>query len=302
MPSCRRHVAIFDIPQGRLFLRPPEPEARLFAADSIGAPKCFCPTFTPDGKRVVFVKSGQGLLEAVLEGDRWGEAKPLPFSGIEGVRDGDPFFSPDGSRLFFWSSPPFPGKTTEDTDLWVVERRAGGWGEPQRLPAPVNSEVNEPFPAAAADGTLYFGTARAGSGGIDLHRARPTATGYAEPENLGPAVNSPQLDLDGYVSPDQTLLVFGSDRPGGYGKIDLYVSRWKDGRWTPARNLGRAVNGPDHEFCRQLVDGGRLLLFSRDTPEGGVLQIDARCWTRFKPPDGTYPATAARIFATASWP
>lgn len=44
---------------------------------------------------------------------------------------------------------------------------------------------------------------------------------------------------------------------------------------TPARNLGPAVNGPDHEFCPQLVDGGRRLLFSRDTPEGGVFQIDA---------------------------
>ncbi len=162
-----------------------------------------------------------------------------------------------------------------DTDLWVVERRAEGGGEPKRLDPPVKNEVNEPFPAVAGDGTLYFGTVRPGSGGLDLHRARPSGKGYAEPENLGPAVNSPQMDLDGYITPDQTILVFGSDRPGGCGKIDLYVSRWKDGRWSPARNLGPAVNGPDHEFCPQIVAGGRLLLFSRDTPEGGVFQIDA---------------------------
>jgi hypothetical protein len=153
----------------------------------------------------VFVEANQGLFEA-RRNDRWGEARPLPFSGSKDIRDGDPFFSPDGSRLFFWSSRPFPGKTAEDTDVWVVERRADGWGEPRRLEPPVNTEINEPFPAAAAD---------------------------------------------------------------------LYVSRWKDGRWSPARNLGPAVNGPDHEFCPQLVDGGRLLLFSRDTPEAGVFQIDA---------------------------
>jgi hypothetical protein len=69
--------------------------------------------------------------------------------------------------------------------------------------------------------------------------------------------------------------VFVSDRPGGYGKMDLYVSHWKDGRWSPARNLGPTVNGPDFEFCPQIVAGGRLLLFSRDTPQAGVFQIDA---------------------------
>ena len=278
-----RQVVTFDLPHGRFFLRRPEPKASLFAPESIGAPKSFCPTFARDGKLAVFVRSGLGLFEARLQEGRWTAGRPLPFSGTKDVRDGDPFFSPDGSRLFFWSSRAFPGKTTQDTDLFVVERRADAWGQPKRLPPPVNSEVNEPFPAVATDGTLYFGTARPGSGGIDLHRARPSsrnssngsAGGYAEPENLGPAINSPQLYLDGYISPDQTILVFGSDRPGGYGKIDLYVSHWKNGIWSPARNLGPAVNGPDHEFCPQLVDSGRRLLFSRDTPEGGVFQIDA---------------------------
>jgi len=165
------------------------PDATRIAPETIGAPDCFCHTFTADGKTVVFVRSKRGLFEAHLVRDRWSEARPLPFSGKQDVRDGDPFFTPDGSKLYFWSSR--DGRTSMNTDLYAVERCADGWGVPRNLGPPVNNEVNEPFPAVAADGTLYFGSARPGSGSIDLFRARPSGDRFAEPENLGPAVNSP---------------------------------------------------------------------------------------------------------------
>ena len=245
-----------------------------FAPESIGRTGSFCPTFSPDGRTVVYVRTGTGLVEARLETEGWTEPEPLPFSGTTS-RDGDPFLSPDGSRLFFWSTRPATegGTPAESSDLWVVERRADGWGAPRKVGAPVNDAGGEPFPAVAADGTLYFGSLRPGGrGGFDLYRARPNADGYAKPENLGIAINSPAGELDGYISPDQKVLVFASDRPGGYGKLDLYVSHRMVGGWSPARNLGPAVNGPDDEFCPQLTRDGRLLLFSRS---GGVYQIDA---------------------------
>jgi Tol biopolymer transport system component len=249
-----------------------EIRATPFAPETIGGPKCFCPTFSPDRRTVVFVKANVGLVEARLEGGRWGEARPLPFSGSADFRDGDPFFSPDGSRLFFWSTRPLDGMPVPNSDLWVVERRGEGWGVPRNLGPPVNNRGGEPFPAVAADGTLYFGSVRPCSGAVDLYRARPSGSGYAEPENLGPEVNSPHLDLDGCISPDQRTLVFASDRPGGHGKFDLYVSHWREGRWSPARNLGPAVNGPGDEFCPHITDEGRLL-FSRDTPDGGMFEV-----------------------------
>ena len=135
------------------------------------------------------------------------------------------------------------------------------------------SPDGEPYPAVAADGTLYFGSSRPGGrGGVDLYRARPNAAGYAQPENLGITINSPAAELDGYVSPDQKTLVFASDRPGGYGGLDLYVSHRVVGGWSPARNLGPAVNGPDDEFCPQITGDGRLLVFSRAK---GSFQVDA---------------------------
>ncbi len=264
---------------------PVRPRARYravpFAPDSIGRPGNACPTFSPDGRTAIFVASDGGLVESRRDGGRWTAPAPLPFSGTGPggtSRDGDPFLSPDGSRLFFssareTSAHSADGGTARPTsDIWVVERRTDGWGTPQQLGLPVDGG-GEPFPSVATDGTLYFGSARAGGrGGTDLYRARPSGAGYAKPENLGVAINSPATELDGYVSPDQDLLVFASDRPGGFGGLDLYVSHRVVGGWSPARNLGRAVNSADDEFCPHLTPDGRLLLFS--TPRG-VFQIDA---------------------------
>lgn len=245
-----------------------------FAPDTIGRPGNACPTFSPDGATAVYVKPGVGLVEARRLRGGWTEAEPLPFSG-GGSTDSDPFLSPDGRRLFFWSTRPTGnvGTAAGSSEVWVAERRADGWGAPQRLEPPVNDGSSEPIPAVAADGTLYFASFRPGGrGAVDLYRARPSATGYATPENLGVTVNSPAAELDGYISPEQDVLVFASDRPGGFGRLDLYVSHRVVGGWSPARNLGRAVNGPDDEHCPQITPDGRFLVFS--TPEG-IFQVDA---------------------------
>ena len=63
---------------------------------------------------------------------------------------------------------------------------------PRHLGAPINSPGAEWFPTLAADGTLYFGSDReGGNGGTDLWRSRLVDGKYAQPENLGDAINSP---------------------------------------------------------------------------------------------------------------
>jgi len=48
-------------------------------------------------------------------------------------------------------------------------------------------------------------------------------------------INSEYTELDAFVAPDESYIVFTSNRPGGLGTGDLYVSRQKDGAWTPRR-------------------------------------------------------------------
>lgn len=138
------------------------------------------PAFMPDGKTLYFLKNAPRfdhwtMVVSRFQQGRWRTPAVAPFSGQ--CSDADPFITPDGGKFFFISTRPVDGKAAgqpkEDTDIWMMERTAAGWGAPQHLGATVNSPTNEWFPTVTRDGTLYFGSERAGGhGATDLWRAR----------------------------------------------------------------------------------------------------------------------------------
>jgi hypothetical protein len=83
----------------------------------------------------------------------------------------------------------------------------------------------------------------------------PAENPFAAPEskaenkgvNLGPNVNSEASDFGPVISADGNFLYFTSDRPGGQGGQDFWVSERKNGVWQPAANLGPPVNTPGDE-------------------------------------------------------
>jgi Tol biopolymer transport system component len=85
------------------------------------------------------------------------------------------------------------------------------------------------------------------------------------------------------VSPDEQYLIVTSNRPGGYGQTDLYVSfRAANGGWEPRINLGDTINTAETEFCPMVTPDGRYLFFSRSyggpnwdtTTEADVFWVD----------------------------
>ncbi len=210
--------------------------------------------FSPDGREVYWTvkTNGAGTIKfSQLRGGRWSTPEVAPFSGY--YRDYDPFVTLDGRRLYFISNRPKGAATwnQSDYDIYVVERQGNGWSEPANLGAPVNSDASELYPTLARNGTLYFSTRRPGSHGLDIFKSRLGANGrYGEPEDLGEAVNgtADSADYDPWISPDEDLLVFASERPGGMGDADLYVSFNQHGQWTPARHLPAAINSPAREY------------------------------------------------------
>jgi len=223
--------------------------------------------FGPDGKTLWYLKSTPQfdfwtIVSARWDGEQFDTPEVAPFSGR--WSDADPCLSSDGKRLYFISNRPSDGRAKRDLDLWVVERSAAGWGEPRNLGAPLNSAGNEWFPSLAADGTLYFGSDRpGGKGRTDLWRSRFVDGRYAEPENLGDAINSAHDDYEGCIAPDQSFLVVMSTRPGGPGGSgDLWISERREDGFAPVRCLQGGVSSTAGEIGPRLSPDGRYLFFA----------------------------------------
>ena len=129
------------------------------------------------------------------------------------------------------------------------------WAAPVNLGPIVNSTVEDVDPFITKDGlSLYFSSPRPGGyGGYDIwvsHRASVDDP-WGPPQNLGPTINGPFGESGPVVSIDGHKLYFSSDRPGGFGGSDLYVSRRHNKRddfgWRAPENLGNTINTPSKE-------------------------------------------------------
>jgi len=160
------------------------------------------------------------------------------------------------------------------------------WSPPVNLGPVINSAVNDQQPAISKDGlSLYFASNRSGGlGGFDMYVSqRPSVDDpWSSPSNLGPTVNTTSNEGNPALSRDEHLMFFQSDRPGGLGGIDLWVSRREqthdDFGWQPPVNLGAGVNTAAGDQAPSYFENEEedvpQLYFASDRPGGlGALDI-----------------------------
>jgi len=193
-------------------------------------------------------------------------------------RDNFPSISPDGLTLYFsdyYYGPDHPGGQGGH-DLWMSTRasRSDPWTTPVNMGAPPNSSENEVSPTVSGDGlTLIFASSRSGgSGDYDLWMSmRATVHDpWDPPVNLVPSVNTGSWDSEVGLSADGLALVFSSDRAGGSGSYDLWMTSRKsrDDPWGPAVNLGAPVNTTAGEASVGLSADGKILYFASNRADG----------------------------------
>ena len=185
-----------------------------------------------------------------------------------------PCLSGDGLTLYFsdwyyWNDAGDRPGGVGSHDLWMCTRASRNdlWGTPVNVGAPLNSGSPDMCPIISHDGlTFIFASNRSGSlGRYDLWiSTRPAADGdWAEPVNMGPAVNSSAFDAEAWLSTDGLALFFFSNRPGGSGGYDIWVTtrRSQAAAWTPAVNLGLAINTSGLETIPSLSPDQKTLYF-----------------------------------------
>ncbi len=192
-------------------------------------------------------------------------------------------------------------------DIWVSHRVNDVWSEPQSIndvsgEPPVNTPYADHCLLFSADGNEAFWTSTrpGGYGGNDIWTSRLVDGKWTAPENLGPNVNSPASEHSPTPAPDGRSLYVTSDRSGGFGKDDIYITtRGADGKWGPLVNLGPVINGRGDDRCPAWTPDLKIFLF--DSIRGGGRGARDIWWVYFKAVQG-YPLTTSAGSARVAQP
>jgi len=143
--------------------------------------------------------------------------------------------------------------------------------------------------AAVASGVLLVGCGMESDRSITANLVANVTSHFSpwsEPENLGSTINTTFNEQGPTLSNDELSLYFGSDRPGGMGGFDIWVSQraCRACPWEAPLNLGPAINTSSAETGPGLSIDGHLLFF-RSTRPGGQGLGDVYLAKRANPKD-----------------
>ena len=244
------------------------------------------PNISGDGLTLFFSSNrpgGMGITDIWVtmrptKDDPWVEPENLGSTVNSPDKEWSPCISSDGLELYFHSDRP-GGSGYMDlwvTKLQILERNPKGyWSAPENLGTTVNSAYLDGSPYIANNGLEFFFTSDrpGGFGDYDIwmmKRAR-IEDPWGEPVNPGETINSASEDRVGCLSPDGLILFFDSDRPGGYGERDIWMSKRTtvSDDWGPPVNLGPPVNTAYGEGRQSISSDGSTLYFSSTNRPGG---------------------------------
>jgi hypothetical protein len=209
--------------------------------------------------------------------DPWGS--PVNLTIVNSTyREAYPSISGDGLQLYFsdyYYGPDRPGGQGS-RDLWMTSRANlnDPWDTPVNLGPIINSSEQEVSVSISNDTLVMIFTSNrtGGRGSGDLYMSTRVAAEdpWGMPVNMGPTVNSSSFDAEACFSADGLSLIFCSERPGGFGSYDLWMTTRKsrNGSWQPPVNLGASFNTNSSDGAPALSHDMKTLYFASNRPGG----------------------------------
>jgi hypothetical protein len=209
--------------------------------------------------------------------------KPVTFNPVSvggGVNTPEdeywPSITADGQTLMFTRQvysdylPSAMGSSQEDFYLSI--KSDSSWGRAVNLGEPLNTKSNEGAQSLSSSGNYMYFTACERSGGMgscDIYFSAFSNGRWSVPYNLGGPVNSKNWESTPSISADGNLLIFSSNRPGGFGGKDLWSSVLTNkGSWANPVNLGKSINTSGEEMSPFIHFDGKTLYFASDGRPG----------------------------------
>lgn len=238
---------------------------------------CFCETVE---------KTGEFQSDKPLSGPYLGQIPPgdipkvfAPGIVSRGFDERDPFFSPDGRELFYLL------KGAPHTVIITIREKNGIWSKPEI--APFSGKYNAEFSLSPDGNTIIFTSDMplSGEGKPDgkwrTYAVKRPNGSWGKPEYLGP-----NLDDTGYPClASSGNIYFFSTRDGGFGKADIYMSRFDGEKYMKPVNLGENINTEHYEVDPFIAPDESYLILCSNPPDNGGLYIS------FKLDDGSWSKT-----------
>jgi outer membrane protein OmpA-like peptidoglycan-associated protein len=157
-------------------------------------------------------------------------------------------------------------RSNRQEDLYYSLFENGEWQPARNAGRPLNTYDNEGAQSISGNGRFMAFTACGREGGYglcDLYLSVWENGKWSVPVNMGPPVNSRYSEKQPALSADGRTVYFTSDRPGGMGKYDIWMSeRNSDGLWSTPVNLGPSINSRDYDQSPFIHPDNKTLYFS----------------------------------------
>jgi outer membrane protein OmpA-like peptidoglycan-associated protein len=234
--------------------------------------KSFFETFKQKNKRLSDIADHKiaecTIGDSLLSHPTYVEIKNIGNIVNTGFHEYSPLLTADGATLIFTSN-----RSTDEyqiksgtnfEDIYITHKTETGWEEPQKISPEINSSFHDAAASISHDGKTLFLYYEDGAG--DIYTSNFENGEWSKPVPLNKNINLPMYwETSACISADGKKLYFTSNRPGGEGELDIYVSELDSkGEWGKAVNLGPTINTPMHEDSPFIHADGVTLYFSSD--------------------------------------
>lgn len=195
------------------------------------------------------------------------------------------WISPDNNRILIrgaFNDGAFYGKGVS----LCYRLKSGNWSEPNALRIKNYYDYDRGLQSGASmthDGQtlLLYMTQEKGGSNNDIFACQLQKDGsWSEPKSLGKKINAPETDeMTPYMASDGVTLYFSSNRAGGLGDNDIWMTKRLDKswqKWSDPVNLGAPINTPDWDAFFTLDAGGEYAYLTTEQNtlgESDIVQV-----------------------------
>lgn len=237
-----------------------------------------------------------------------------------------PYITPDGDTLYFAFNPynfmPMfkggqpkhvgpnrPGSRYsknpfDSSETYVSVRDGGVWSAPELVPLQTKRGSCCAMPSEDGKRMYFQDIVPQVEGGPEINTdiviAEKDRNGnWKMPQPVGGSINSPFIEDNPHITADEKTMLWVSERPGGFGKKDIWIaSKNDDGSWGEAHNLGAAVNTDENEDQPWVNPEGNEIYFNREISIYHTKVVNGQ-WSKAKPVKFEKPVIGAEVSLTA---